>query len=60
VIPDMVPISQAAVPYDAAYVERLQKIEVAAMRVASSRDANGIVTDVRVLDRLDRSLEARS
>jgi len=56
----MVPISQAAVPYDAAYVERLQKIEVAAMRVASSRDANGIVTDVRVLDRLDRSLEARS
>ncbi|HEY4722691.1 MAG TPA: hypothetical protein VII92_12635 [Anaerolineae bacterium] len=39
---------------------RLRAIENAALRVASSRDANGIVTDARVLDQLDAVLEARS
>lgn len=37
---------------------RLQSIEAAALRVASSR-RNGIVTDTAALDRLDAALEAR-
>jgi hypothetical protein len=40
-------------------VERLRKIEAAALRVASSRH-DGVVTDVGVLDLLDAALEGRA
>lgn len=40
-------------------VERLRKIEAAALRVASSR-RDGVVTDVGALDRLDAALEGRA
>lgn len=39
-------------------LERLRKIQVAALRVASSR-RDGIVTDRGALDRLDAALEGR-
>lgn len=44
-------------PYEAALeIERLRKVEAAALRVASSR-RDGIVTDKGALDLLDRALE---
>lgn len=39
-------------------IERLRRIEAAALRVASSR-RDGVVTDRGALDRLDAALEAR-
>lgn len=45
-------------PYEAALeIERLRKIQAAALRVASSR-RDGIVTDKSVLDLLDQALES--
>ena len=41
----------------AAELERLRKVQAAALRVASSR-RNGIVTDQGALDLLDQALES--